>query len=187
MGRPDVLVNNAGVVRGTTLRKRLYADLQLSFDVNVGGTFLGMKAYLKASTWSSGAGRPGFNREHLLLSEGSSAGRDRSPTPPASSSVRGSTKAAAVELGPLGLRCQCGVPWTDRERHERFAIPQFRGRCDLCDASYVCTCCRFGHPPAGPIDVGEGRRLVHFGSDVSTQVKIVHITTGHSTQRAVVA
>lgn len=105
VGRPDVLVNNAGVVRGTTLLEAAYADLQLSFDVNVGGTFLGMKAYLELHM-ESGAGRPGSIVN--ISSVRGLIGGARSVTYSASKfAVRGLTKAAAVELGPLGIRVNC--------------------------------------------------------------------------------
>lgn len=157
VGRPDVLVNNAGVVRGTTLLEAAYADLQLSFDVNVGGTFLGMKAYLELHM-ESGAGRPGSIVN--ISSVRGLIGGARSVTYSASKfAVRGLTKAAAVELGPLGIRVNAVCPGPI-ESDMSVRNPQFA---EMDWDAYVARL-PLGHL-GRPIDVGEA--VAWLGSDAS--------------------
>jgi 3alpha(or 20beta)-hydroxysteroid dehydrogenase len=46
LGRPDALVNNAGVITSMPLADTPYETFQRTMNVNVGGTFLGTQAYV---------------------------------------------------------------------------------------------------------------------------------------------
>ncbi len=64
-GRPDALVNNAGIVRAASLLETEYEDLQRTLAVNVGGTFLGMQTFVRPAP---GVGHvdAGLDRQHVV-------------------------------------------------------------------------------------------------------------------------
>ena len=108
VGRPDALVNNAGIVRGAPIAEATLDDLDRTMRVNVGGTFLGITTYLDLHS-STGAAAPGSIVN--ISSVRGVIGGARSLTYSASKfAVRGLTKAAAVELGPLGIRVNAVLP-----------------------------------------------------------------------------
>ena len=147
VGRPDALVNNAGIVRSASLLDSDYDDLRRSLDVNVGGTFLGMKTFLDLHL-RTGTDRPGSIVN--ISSVRGLIGGARTVTYSASKfAVRGLTKAAAVELGPLGIRVNAVCPGPVKSAMS-VGNPQFDG---LDWAAYV------AQLPLGrigrPSDVGE--------------------------------
>jgi 3alpha(or 20beta)-hydroxysteroid dehydrogenase len=108
VGRPDALVNNAGIVRSASFVDAELADLRRTLDINVAGTFLGMKAYVELHR-ASGTDRPGSIVN--ISSVRGLAGGARSTTYGASKfAVRGLTKSAAVELGAFGIRVNTVCP-----------------------------------------------------------------------------
>ena len=108
VGRPDALVNNAGIVRAASLRDADHSDLLRTLEVNVGGTFLGMKTYLELHC-SSGADRRG-SIVNISSVRGLIGGASAVTYCASKFGVRGLTKAAAVELGPLGIRVNSVCP-----------------------------------------------------------------------------
>ncbi len=98
-GRIDVLVNNAGILMFKDLVSTSAADLRRILDINVVGTFNGMRAVApqmmrqcKGSIInnSSADGLTGANSVIAYVSS--------------KFAVRGMTKVAALELGPHGVR-----------------------------------------------------------------------------------
>ena len=106
--RPDALVNNAGIIRGRSLLDTTYDDLQRTFEVNVGGAFLGIKWFVELHR-STGTGRPG-SIVNIASVRGLVAGARTVTYSTSKFGVRGLTKAAAVELGPLGIRVNAVCP-----------------------------------------------------------------------------
>lgn len=160
VGRPDVLVNNAGIVKASSITEASYADLIRTLEVNVGGTFLGIKAYLELHA-ESGAGRPG-SIVNISSVRGLIGGAGSVTYSASKFGVRGITKAAAVELGPLGIRVNAVCPGpieSDMSVNNR----QFA---EMDWASYVSKL-PLGHL-GKPIDIGEA--VAWLGSDASAFV-----------------
>lgn len=108
VGRPDALVNNAGIVRSASFADAELSDLRRTFDVNVAGTFLGMKTYVDLHRGTR-SDRPGSIIN--ISSVRGLIGGARSTTYGSSKfAVRGLTKSAAVELGALGIRVNTVCP-----------------------------------------------------------------------------
>jgi len=107
VGCPDALINNAGVVRTTSLLDTTVADLELSLAVSVRGTFLGMQMFARLHRDTDCA------RLGSIVNIASVRGLIAGPgttSYSASKFVRGLTKAAAVELGAMGIRVNAVCP-----------------------------------------------------------------------------
>ena len=98
-GRLDILVNNAGIAESAPLADMTLDSYRRVTEVNQTGVFLGMRAVVAAMTAAGGGsilnissidGMVGMNN---LMSYVASKW-----------AVRGMTKAAAMELGPAGIR-----------------------------------------------------------------------------------
>ncbi|MFM2111045.1 MAG: hypothetical protein RLZZ372_1969 [Pseudomonadota bacterium] len=98
-GRIDVLVNNAGILMFKDLLSTSAADLRRILDINVVGTFNGMRAVA-----------PHMIRQHSgsIINNSSADGlhgaNALSAYVASKFAVRGMTKVAALELGPHGVR-----------------------------------------------------------------------------------
>ena len=93
-----VLVNNAGVVSHKRISQTEKAGWDRVLDVNLKGTWLGMKVLAPAMRDAGGGS---------IVNVSSAAGLDQHPDPAYTASkwgVRGLTKTAAQELGPWGIR-----------------------------------------------------------------------------------
>jgi 3alpha(or 20beta)-hydroxysteroid dehydrogenase len=98
-GSPSVLVNNAGILQFNQLVNTAAADFRRVVDVNLTGTFLGMKVV--APAMAAGGGGSIIN----ISSTGGLVGLPAVSAYVASKwGVTGLTKAAAIELGPKGIR-----------------------------------------------------------------------------------
>jgi 3alpha(or 20beta)-hydroxysteroid dehydrogenase len=120
-GRVDVLVNNAGILHFSLLAETRLEDYLRLVQVNQVGCFLGMKAVVPAMR---AAGRGSIvNVSSVAGLEGGAGLVAYSSTKFA---IRGMTKTAALELGPLGIRvnaiCPGGVdtPMVRGERDSEF-------------------------------------------------------------------
>jgi 3-oxoacyl-[acyl-carrier protein] reductase len=124
-GRLDVFVNNAGVTRDATMRKMTIEDFDLVMEIHVKGTWLGTKAaaavmreqksgsIINMSSISGKVGMPGQTNYSA-----------------AKAGIVGLTKAAAKELGYLGVRVNAIQPglirtaMTEAMRPEIFAAKE---------------------------------------------------------------
>jgi 3alpha(or 20beta)-hydroxysteroid dehydrogenase len=108
VGRPDVLVNNAGIVIPGSLADTPLSDYRRALDVNVVGPFLGTRMYVRLHQELEHP-RPGsivnIASVRGLIGANRAAGYNSSKF-----AVRGLTKGAAVELGPLGIRVNAVCP-----------------------------------------------------------------------------
>ena len=104
-GRLDVLLNNAGIFRGGFIRAMAVEDYRAVIEVNQVGCFLGMQA-VYALMKSGGGGS--------IVNISSVAGQKGVPGASAYAAskwaIRGMTKTAAIELGPLKIRVNAICP-----------------------------------------------------------------------------
>ena len=98
-GKLDVLVNNAGIVAAGPLREFRMDKWQRVIDVNLTGTFLGMRASVDAMT-AAGSG----SIINVSSIEGIRGAPMVHPYVASKWAVRGITKSAALELAPLNIR-----------------------------------------------------------------------------------
>ena len=127
-GGVDVLVNNAGIIRVKPLLETSREDLTKLLDTNVAGAFLGIQAVAETMTSRGGGSFVNFSSVQGF------EGREGMAAYAASKfAVRGLSKTAAIELGPLGIRVNTVVPgptktkmterkgWTDEQRDAVYA------------------------------------------------------------------
>jgi 3alpha(or 20beta)-hydroxysteroid dehydrogenase len=98
-GRLDVLVNNAGIGIPGTIIDTTLADYRKVIDINQVGTFLGM--HVCAPLMRDSGGGSIINVSSMM---GFVGGAARVAYTASKFAVRGMTKVAAIELGPLGIR-----------------------------------------------------------------------------------
>ena len=98
-GPVDVLANNAGILRFGEIERMPVEEFELLFRVNQLGCFLGMKAVVR--TMRKNGGGSIINASSIEGLGGMAMCAGYSATKFA---IRGMTKAAAMELGPKGIR-----------------------------------------------------------------------------------
>ena len=114
-GPVDVLINNAGILRFANLTEMPLEDLDGLFRVNVYGCFLGMKTVAPVMIEHGGGSIVNSSSVEGLAGMSSLVGY-----PGSKFAVRGMTKAAAMELGPKGIRVNSvhpGMVDTGMTRH----------------------------------------------------------------------
>jgi 3alpha(or 20beta)-hydroxysteroid dehydrogenase len=104
-GRLDVLVNNAGTARLTPIIGGTLEDYLAVVMVNQVGVYLGMRAAAPAMDRSGGG-----SIVNISSIDGIVAMRAVSAYVASKFAVRGMTKVAALELAPLGIRCNSVHP-----------------------------------------------------------------------------
>lgn len=104
LGEPTVLVNNAGFARDQPLDDMPLSDWDSVVDVVLRGAFLTVRAitpYLRAA---------GFGRVVNISSISALGDEERVQYVAAKSGLNGFTKAAALELGPVGVTVNAVAP-----------------------------------------------------------------------------
>jgi 3alpha(or 20beta)-hydroxysteroid dehydrogenase len=153
-GGVDVLVNNAGIIRVTPLLDTDLALFRQVLDTNLVGAFLGLKAVAPLMQERGGGSIVNFSSPQGI------EGRYGMPAYTASKfAVRGLTKTAAIELGPLGIRVNTVVPGPTRT-----AMTKRQGWSDAdYDAAY-------GNYPLGRMAVAEeiAQMCLFLASDESS-------------------
>ena len=98
-GRLDVLVNNAGVLQHARIADMALADFRRIIDVNLIGCWLGIRQVIAPMTEAGGG-----SIVNVSSIEGMTGAAGMSAYTASKFGIRGVTKAAAQELGPLGIR-----------------------------------------------------------------------------------
>ncbi|CAM3202852.1 glucose 1-dehydrogenase [Nocardioides dubius] len=98
-GPVNVLANNAGILRFGEIETQPQEEYELLFRVNQLGVFLGMKAVAKVMRENGGGSIINASSIEGLAGMASCAGYTATKF-----AIRGMTKAAALELGPKGIR-----------------------------------------------------------------------------------
>ena len=98
-GPPDVLVNNAGILTFAPIADMTLASFRRVLEVNAVGVWLGMKAVIDPMTKAGGG-----SIINISSIEGMTGAAGLSAYSASKFAVRGMTKAAAQELGKLGIR-----------------------------------------------------------------------------------
>jgi 3alpha(or 20beta)-hydroxysteroid dehydrogenase len=104
-GGADILVNNAGIIR---VRPLLETDLDLFrkvIDTNLVSAFLGIRTVAPLLIE-----RGGGSIVNVSSPQGIEGRANMSAYTASKFGVRGLTRTAAIELGPLGIRVNCVVP-----------------------------------------------------------------------------
>ncbi|WP_245966251.1 3-oxoacyl-ACP reductase FabG [Sphaerisporangium album] len=104
-GALDVMVNNAGITRDSTLGKMSLGDFEAVVDVHLKGTWLGVRAAARVMREA----RSGSIINISSLS-GKSGNFGQTNYSAAKAGIVGLTKAAAKELGPRGVRVNAVQP-----------------------------------------------------------------------------
>jgi 3alpha(or 20beta)-hydroxysteroid dehydrogenase len=102
-GGLDIVVNNAGVLRKAPIDETSVADLRAVLDVNLVGTFLGVRA---AARWA----RPGGAVVNVASIAGAVGVAGQSAYGASKFAIRGIARCAAIELGPKGIRVNTILP-----------------------------------------------------------------------------
>jgi 3alpha(or 20beta)-hydroxysteroid dehydrogenase len=108
-GGLDVLVNNAGIIRVKPLLETDVATFRKVVDTNLLSVFLGIRAAVPAMQ-----ARGGGSIVNLASPQGVEGREGMSAYTASKFGVRGLTRTAAIELGPLGIRVNCVVPGPTR-------------------------------------------------------------------------
>ncbi|GAA4952434.1 glucose 1-dehydrogenase [Actinoplanes utahensis] len=98
-GRIDVLVNNAGILRHAAVTEMDPAEFRRVLEVNLVGAWLGIRQVVAPMTTSGGG-----SIVNISSIEGFAGASGLSAYSASKFGVRGLTRSAAQELGPLGIR-----------------------------------------------------------------------------------
>ena len=115
VGRLDILINNAGVMREGTVEDMPETDWHMQLQVNLTAPFLLARHAMALLKNGGGA----------IVNVGSIEGLGSNPRHPAycasKAGLHGLTRAMAVDHGPDGVRCNAVAPgWIDTELNEGF-------------------------------------------------------------------
>jgi len=104
LGRPAILVNNAGVLRDNLVHKMTEADWRKVMDVHLGGAFFMSRAVQQYMT------QDGWGRIINMSSTSALGNRGQANYSAAKAGLQGLTKTLAIELGRFGITVNCVAP-----------------------------------------------------------------------------
>jgi 3alpha(or 20beta)-hydroxysteroid dehydrogenase len=98
-GPVTTLVNNAGIIRSAQVTEESLDDFRRVIDVNLVGSFLGLRAVVPSMTRAGGGAIV-----NISSIAGLQGGRGTAAYTASKWGLRGLTKTAAIELAPVGIR-----------------------------------------------------------------------------------
>jgi 3alpha(or 20beta)-hydroxysteroid dehydrogenase len=124
-GFPSILINNAGIIGSNThIRDLSEAEFRRVMEVNLIGTFLGTRAVI-----NSMSSRGGGSIVNVSSNAGFVGAAGLAAYTTSKFAIRGLTKAAALEVGPLGIRVNSVHPGSiDTELVDRPDNPEMFNR-----------------------------------------------------------
>ena len=120
-GRIDVLLNNAGVRAVAPVHEMPLADFQRVLDINLIGPLLGIQAVVPHMPRGSSI----INVSSL---NGLAANANTSAYTTSKFALRGLTKSAALDLGPLGIRVNAILPGVIRTPMVSYIVDEYEER-----------------------------------------------------------
>lgn len=120
-GRIDVLVNNAGVRAVAAVHEMPIDDFQRVLDINLMGPLLGIQAVVPHMP-------RGGSIVNVSSLNGLAANLNTSAYTTSKFALRGLTKAAALDLGPLGIRVNAILPGVIRTPMVSYIVDEHEDR-----------------------------------------------------------
>lgn len=120
-GRIDVLVNNAGVRAVAAVHEMPIDDFQRVLDINLMGPLLGIQAVVPHMP-------RGGSIVNVSSLNGLAANVNTSAYTTSKFALRGLTKAAALDLGPLGIRVNAILPGVIRTPMVSYIVDEHEDR-----------------------------------------------------------
>ena len=120
-GRVDVLLNNAGVRAVAPVQEMPIADFQRVLDINLIGPLLGIQAVVPYMP-------PGSSIINVSSLNGLAANANTSAYTTSKFALRGLTKSAALDLGPLGIRVNAILPGVIRTPMVSYIVDDYEER-----------------------------------------------------------
>ncbi|MEX1218049.1 MAG: SDR family oxidoreductase [Acidimicrobiales bacterium] len=120
-GRVDILVNNAGIRAVAPVHEMPPAEFQRVLDINLMGPLLGIQAVVPHMPRGSSI----INVSSL---NGLAANENTSAYTTSKFALRGLTKSAALDLGPLGIRVNAILPGVIRTPMVSYIVDQYEER-----------------------------------------------------------
>jgi meso-butanediol dehydrogenase/(S,S)-butanediol dehydrogenase/diacetyl reductase len=115
-GGVDVLVNNAGIMVERSITEESLAEWDLTMAVNLRGPFLMAKHLVPLME-----GREDASIINMGSIEGLAANRLHAAYATSKGGVHALTRALAVDLGPIGIRCNAIAPgWIDTDLNRSY-------------------------------------------------------------------
>lgn len=115
-GGVDVLVNNAGIMAERSITEESLAEWDLTMAVNLRGPFLMAKHLVPLME-----GRDGASIINMGSIEGIAANPLHAAYATSKGGVHALTRSLAIDLGPLGIRCNAIAPgWIDTELNRAY-------------------------------------------------------------------
>ena len=113
-GRLDILINNAGVMREARVDETSMQDWTLQISLNLTAPFLLIRGAVQLMT-------DGGSIVNVGSIEGCASNPRHAAYGASKAGLHGLTRAVAVDLGPMGIRCNAVAPgWIDTDLNDEF-------------------------------------------------------------------